>query len=702
LRRIQKLVQDSKSTLIFVQGRGQAETIGNRLKRLDPAIEVHHGSLSREQRHMVEDQFKAGELKGIVCTATLQLGIDIGNVDLTIQYLSPRQVSALIQRVGRAGHTLKQRSEGIIIAAYGEDALESLVTAERARKKSLEPTLVHIKPLDVLAHQLVGLSLDNAETRIEDIYNLVKLAYPFKEITMDELQEVLNFLTSIAIVSFRDGVLKRRKKGRMYYYENLGMINDERRYPFIDAVTDRIIGTVGDEFWTLRARVGLTVILKGRVWKILQIDDERGVLHVVPAEDPLAAHPGWDGELISVPIEVARDAGVLRSVIEHELGNQSMEETVKTLAERYNSDISAMSAAVEEINAQIVAGFPVPSNKQLLLEAYQRYLIIHSSYGERVNRTIGAILDAMLSEHDLIYSWWNDPYRILIEAPRKLDKFDLEKINNLLGSISSKDAEDRLNEFIENRFPFGYRMKFIAERFGVIPRGKTMGPERLENLYVRFKDTPIHKETLREVNMEILDLENTKKIFDHIRNGEIILKQKLVKKASPLSMHILEKYSDVAELMESKLTSENQLDYMKKSLGSRNITLACMNCSEWTDTSRLREIDERPTCQNCGSGLLATLYRNQNPDEFLTLLKHFKQGDPVSDEAKETLTKARKTADLVLSYGKQAITSLNVRGIGPVTSYQILSRMIQIEKEFYAALLKAKIQYMKTRQYWKK
>ena len=370
------------------------------------------------------------------------------------------------------------------------------------------------------------------------------------------------------------------------------------------------------------------------------------------------------------------------------------------LADRYNSDISAMSAAVEEVNAQREAGFPVPTDKRILLEAYQRYLIIHSSYGERVNRTIGAILDALLSEHDLIYSWWNDPYRILIEAPRKLDKFDLEKITNILRSISSDDAENHLNEFIENRFPFGYRMKFIAERFGVIPRGKFMGPERLENLYVRFKDTPVHRETLREVHMEILDLENTKKIFDQIRSEEIILTQKLVKESSPLSMHILEKYSDVAELMEAKLTSENQLDYMKKSLGSRNNTLACMNCSEWTDTARLREIDERPTCQNCGSGLLATLYRNQNPDEFLALLKNFKQGEPVSSEAKEILTKARKTADLILSYGKQAIISMNVRGIGPVTSYQILSRMIQDEKEFYAALLKAKIQYMKTRQYW--
>jgi ATP-dependent helicase Lhr and Lhr-like helicase len=138
---------------------GQAEGLGFRLKHLDANIEVHHGSLSREQRHRVEDLFKDGKLKGIVCTSTLQLGIDVGEVDLSIQYQSPRQVNALIQRVGRSGHKLGVFSEGITIPAYGEDALESLIASDMARRKAIEPTLVHMKPLDVLTHQVVGLTL---------------------------------------------------------------------------------------------------------------------------------------------------------------------------------------------------------------------------------------------------------------------------------------------------------------------------------------------------------------------------------------------------------------------------------------------------------------------------------------------------------------------------------------------------------------
>ncbi len=194
LRRILDLIGGKKSTLVFVQGRGQAESLGHKMGRMEPLIEVHHGSLSREQRHAIEDRFKAGELKGIICTSTLQLGIDIGNVDLTIQYLSPLQVTTLIQRVSRAGHTPKEPSEGVIVSAYGEDALESLVTALKARKGELERTEFHIGAGDVLAHQMVGISLDEEETSFDEAYGMVTRAWPFRGLTSGEFGEHMGFL----------------------------------------------------------------------------------------------------------------------------------------------------------------------------------------------------------------------------------------------------------------------------------------------------------------------------------------------------------------------------------------------------------------------------------------------------------------------------------------------------------------------------
>lgn len=697
LSRIRQLVQDHNSTLIFVQGRGQAESLGFKLKQLDKGVEVHHGSLSREQRHRVEDEFKAGELKAIVCTSTLQLGIDVGEVDLCIQYQSPRQVSALIQRVGRAGHRISKLSEGVTIPAYGEDALESLVASDMARRKQLEPTMIHVKPLDVLTHQLVGLTLSHEEGLDQaEALKLVMRAYPFWGLTEAELDELTTFMHKIGVIVKMDDKLRKTGKGRKYYYENLGMINDERRYPFINAITDEVVGTVGDEFWSLRARIGLNVILRGRVWRILQIDEERGVLHALPSTDPLGALPGWDGELIPVTREVAEEGGRLRGRVSEAAKGEALPEMAKAM----DADESSLREIADESLAHLKSGVPLPSPDNLALEAYDRYLVIHSTRGENLNRTLGAVLDAALSQRDLIYNWWNDPYRVLVEAPHRLEAQDLDDIKNILTGITEEDADKLLTEFLEARFPFGYKMKFIAERFGVIPRGKIMGPDRLENLYFRFKDTPIYKETLREAYQEKLDLPGLKEVLSHIRDGSIDVSARLVAQPSALARHILEKYADAEELMATDATIKDQLGYMKENIESRSIHLACVSCGEWHQRIRIREMGDHPRCGSCGSGLLAMMRRHQSPEHFLSLLRRFKEGEELFGDDQDQLVHGRKTADMVLSYGRKAVEALMVYGVGPVTSYQVLSKMHRSEEEFYKDLLKAKIQYMKTRQYW--
>lgn len=697
LSRIKKLVESHSKSLIFVQGRGQAEGLGHKLKQLDTKIDVHHGSLSREHRHQVEDAFKKGELAGIVCTSTLQLGIDVGEVDLCIQYLSPRQVSTLIQRVGRAGHTLSKQSKGITIPAYGEDAIESLVISYLAREKKLEQVSIPMNPLDVLTHQIAGLTLSNPEgVTLEEIHGIISKAHPYREYPLEDLDELTSFLHHIALIGKEGEKIKKRRKTRKYYYENLGMINDERRYPFINTITDRVIGTVGDEFWSLRAREGLNVILRGRVWRIIHIDEKLGVLHALPSTDPLGALPGWDGELIPVTKEVAEKGSELRIRIHK--GSQN--ELVEELSEELGSDKNTIEEVALEAGAHIKAGVPLPEPDKIILEAYEKYLVIHSTHGENFNRTLGAILDASLSQKELIYGWWNDPYRILIEAPLKLTKQDLEEIEETIRDIAPEDADRLLTDFLEARFPFGYKMKFIAERFGVIPRGKIMGPDRLQNLYTQFKDTPIYKETLREAYQEKLDLPSVVEFFKLIQSEKIQITQHIVRQPTILARHILEKYADIEELMATDATIKDQLEYMKHNLKSRKVHLACINCMEWHSRSRVSEMDEFPRCSNCGSGLLALMKRKQDPEHFLRLLKNWKQGEELYAEDLEIIARGRKTADMILSYGRKAIEALMVYGVGPVTSYQVLSKMHRTEEDFYKDLLTAKIQYMKTRRYW--
>lgn len=295
IRRIAELVDSHRSTLIFVNSRQNAEMLGhkfNQLKRFD--ITVHHGSLSKEERARAEDEFKSGALKAIICTSTLELGIDIGNVDLVVQYLSPRQVSSLIQRVGRSGHSLDRLSKGVIVTAFPDDTLESMAAVKSAYRSKLEPVLIHEGALDVLAHQVAGILLDKGNIDLKTLLVMLRRAYPYRNLTEEKLLDVVDYLDWLNELRVEEEgrVLRRTRKTRRYYYENLSMIPDERRYPIVNIISDRKIGTLGDEFMALRVRVGLNFICRGKVWRVVQIEDETGTVYVVPSEDPLAAIPG--------------------------------------------------------------------------------------------------------------------------------------------------------------------------------------------------------------------------------------------------------------------------------------------------------------------------------------------------------------------------------------------------------------------------
>jgi ATP-dependent Lhr-like helicase len=204
-----------------------------------PDVAVHHGSLSKEERVRIEDAFKAGTLKALICTSTLELGIDVGSVNLAVQYMSPRQVSSLIQRVGRSGHSLQRLSEGVIVTVYPDDTLESVAAVENAVEGKLEPVLLHENALDVLAHQLAGLIMDKQTLSTEQAAEIVRRAYLYRNLTEKQLFSVIYFLDSLNKIRLEQEAKILRKTGRTreYYYSNLSMIPDERRYPVINILT---------------------------------------------------------------------------------------------------------------------------------------------------------------------------------------------------------------------------------------------------------------------------------------------------------------------------------------------------------------------------------------------------------------------------------------------------------------------------------
>ena len=702
IRRMSNLVNQHTSTLIFVNSRTNAEMLGHKFNQLTSNIAVHHGSLSKEERSLIEDEFKTKVLKAIVCTSTLELGIDIGHVDLVIQYLSPRQVGSLIQRVGRSGHRLDLVSKGIVVTAFSDDILESIATIRQAYKNRLEPLRIHENALDVLAHQVAGIVLDKNQVPIREILEILHRVYPYRDISETKLLDVIDYLRRLGEIWVEGDLLKKRRKTRSYYYENLSTIPDERRYPIVDVVSDHTIGTLGDEFMALRARIGLNFICRGKVWRIVQIEDETGTVYVVPSEDPIAAIPGWDGEILPVPLTLAQEVGKLRSEISKELDiRKKIDVAAKRLAEKLSSNKLTLLKPIEEIYEHLKQGAPLPTDNHILIEAFDKYIVIHACFGEVVNRTLGCIFDPVLSDQELIVGWWNDGYRILLETPRKVELHDLDKLPSLLFNLTKKEIDRAFEEYLKARFPFSYKMKFVAERFGALPRGRTMGPEELARLPRRFKKTPIYEETIREAMTEKVDVGSVKKIMKDVRKGKIRVSTLLrLESPTPLAYHILAKYSDVPELMAPERVLLSNIERMKRTILARKTTLFCLSCGEWLAEKRIREISANPTCEMCGAGLLASLGFYVDPSKLRDILKRRLNGKELSADELEQLTHARRTADLVLSYGKRAVIALQVKGVGPETAFRILGKMHPKDEDFYMDLLRAKIQYLRTKPYW--
>lgn len=699
LGRIWELVDNHRSTLIFVNSRTNAETIGSKFHLLKRNVAVHHGSLPREERVRVENGFKSGTIKALVCTSTLELGIDIGNVDLTVQYMSPRQVSSLIQRVGRSGHSLDRVSEGVIMAVSTDDAIECIAAIQKAQEGAIEPLKIHEKALDVIAHQIVGIVLESdGPVRTDDVLRLIRRAHPYRKLEKEDFDKVIQFSEKLRHLKIDRESLLRGSRTRQYYFENLSMIPDERRYQVVDVTTQQSVGILGEEFMMLKARIGLHFIIKGKVWQIEQISDDARV-YVTPVEDPTAAVPGWDGEMLPVPFDLAQRVGQLRSEVNQRLETEEPKRVIDWLDGKWPTERFAIRKIIEELNEHRSVGAPVPTDKQILLEAFEHFLILHCCFGETVNQTLGEVSEELLSRKGLVREWWADGYRVLIELTSSTQDLDLDEISSMIFGIDSGVLEGVLNGILHRHFPFGYYMKFIAERFGAMKRGRTYSGEALKELAIRFRMTPIYDETVREALLLHVDFDRVRHIYRQIRVGEMRVDGfKSREKPTPLGFHILYKHIEIPELIAPDTVEKGSIERLRFSLDNMTVDLLCFDCSELIQAVVVKSLRAKPQCPSCGSGLLAV---SSWSTHFLAaaLEKKLKR-KTVDDKEQESLTRARRSADLVLSYGRRAIIAQCVYGIGPQTASRILAKMHDDEKSFYKDLLEAKLRFITTRPFW--
>jgi ATP-dependent Lhr-like helicase len=244
--RIRSLIKDGPPTLIFVNTRSTAESLGHELTK-DGGVDVHHGSLSREVRIEAEERFKRGDLRALICTSSMELGIDIGHVDHVIQFGSPREVSRLIQRIGRAGHHIGRISRGTIIAGGFDDLIESLVVARRALAGHVEEVMPPYNAGDVIANQIAALAVEYGEITVEKIITILSGSAICSD-AQRMVPQIINQLTEHYIIRPDGEKIITTARARKYLSNNLSMIPDERKYPFFDIVSRRTVGSLDESF----------------------------------------------------------------------------------------------------------------------------------------------------------------------------------------------------------------------------------------------------------------------------------------------------------------------------------------------------------------------------------------------------------------------------------------------------------------------
>ena len=675
LREIVKNVRQHSSTLIFTNTREFAEILSSRIKMVEKElpIGVHHSSLSKEVRIETEKKLKEGELKGVIATSSLQLGIDVGSVDLVIQYQSPRQVTQLLQRVGRSGHGIKRVSKGLIIAVDEDDLMEAMVIARKALNNELEKPKMHLSALDVLAHQIVGLTLEYGKIDVKKAYQIVRRAFPYQRLSFSSFLSTCRFLQSLGYVFVNEEIRKRRR-GYTYYFEQLSTIPSIKQYKVFNILDKRLVGVLDEEFVGTYGEEGTTFILKGEAYRITSVEEDK--VFVEPVYDLTAAIPAWEGELIPVPFEVAQEVGRLRRVLAGKKDAKSF------LLENYPIDERSAEKIVDLIEKQKGFG-AIPDDKTILIEDFENLIIIHACFGSLVNETLGRFIASYLSGRIGNVTLKTDPYRILIKTGLK----DVKMIEEVLKRPDM--LEDYLRIFLPSTSLFQWKLLQVAKRFGAVRKDAKISKIGLRKMVKAYSGTPIFEETFREIFTEKLDVEKAKEMLEKIKKGDIKIVYK--KGLSPLGRFALK--HELIEVIGLEKPTHTILEVFKKRVLNSKVRLFCLNCKDWSRTLFVREVTDDLRCGKCGAKLLAIL----NPRQSTKLFKKRR----LKEEDRKKLKMLEETAELFLVYGKKAVIAIACRGVGPKTAKRVLNKFYKGENEFYKALLEEERRFLQTKKYWK-
>jgi ATP-dependent Lhr-like helicase len=590
--RILELIREHRSTIVFTNSRRLSERIALNLNELagEDIARAHHGSIAREQRLLIEEQLKQGVLPAIVATSSLELGIDMGAVDLVIQVESPLSVSRGLQRVGRAGHQVGEPSRGVIFPKYRGDLLESAVVTRLMRDGAIEPTVVPRNPLDVLAQQLVAMTLDRAWP-VDELYATVRRAESFAELGRDTFEATLGMLAGqYPADEFAElkprvvwdrvaGTVRARQDARTVAVTSGGTIPDRGLFPvyLADDGTDhqgaarargrgggRRVGEL-DEEMVYEAREGEVVLLGASAWRIEAIEHDRVL--VTPAPGESGKVPFWKGDGVGRPVELGRSMGAFTREISAlaSSGRGGRAKAVRRLREEHDLDELAAENVLTYLDEEREVTGALPTDTTVVLQRFRDELgdwrvCLLTPFGARVHAPWALAIEARLQASlgvDVKPLWSDDG--IVLRLPSTDATYPANGADGTMAEqaesavlIPSDEIEELVTESVGGSALFSSRFRENAARALLLPRRRPgqrtplwqmrQRASQLLSVASRYGSFPIILETYREVLSDVFDLPALRSILGAIERREIRIVSVETSRASPFASSLLFDY----------------------------------------------------------------------------------------------------------------------------------------------------------------
>ena len=585
-REIRDIVLRYRTTLVFTNTRSSTEKVVFKLRKIfekdgvvdADEVEAHHSSLSRDIRLEVENRLKNGELRAIVSSTSLELGIDVGYIDAVVLLSSPKSVTRLIQRVGRSGHGVDDVSRGYVVAVDRDDLVEVTVLAKLARERKLDRVKIPRKPLDILAQHIVGMSLER-KWKLEEAYRVVKRAYNYYDLSWDEFMSVVHYLagkyeeelsvtrTYSKIRLYEDeGTFGRKRGARMIYYLNSGAIPDEAKVK-VFTEDGRYVGDLEEEFVEY-LEPGDVFVLGGRTYQFIRSGGMRAIVRRVEHQRPTV--PSWFSEMLPLAYDSAVEVSSFRGYVSRLIATLGVGGAIKQVSKEFRVDRRVAKYIVEYVNEQNRYLGVVPDDQVVLVELWYDEVseadnvIFHTLYGRKVNDALSRAIALLLSDAlgvSVRVTVTDNGFMLTI--PARKPEVSEEVVQEILEALKAEGLRKVLRRALKRSEVLKRRFRHCAERALALLRNyrgeETSISRRQANAEVMMKVAesiskfPILEEAYREVMEDVMDVENAEEVLRLVEKGAISVRVvRVYGPPSPFAHGIVAHgYSDVI-LMEDR------------------------------------------------------------------------------------------------------------------------------------------------------